>query len=290
MELFAKKSLGQHFLNSTHVLEQIIAASKIQKGRPEGRGDGAENVLEIGPGTGILTQKLLESGARVTAVEKDHRAIEVLEKKFTEELKTGQLSLISGDILELRQRDSNGNSAASAFSLISTPYALVANIPYYITGAILESFLEHEPRPSRMVLLVQKEVAERIVARGKTEDKGKESILSISVKAFGTPRIIAKVPRGAFTPPPTVDSAIISIEHISDEPFRQKGVAISRFFEIVKAGFAHKRKYLIRNLEAILGKDGSEKLDAAWKTLGLDTKMRSEDVSVDQWFEIARFL
>jgi 16S rRNA (adenine1518-N6/adenine1519-N6)-dimethyltransferase len=261
MKLTAKKSLGQHFLNSTHVLEQIISASHIQKG---------ETVLEIGPGTGVLTRALLSAGAHVIAVEKDQRAIAMLEQDFFIEIKNGALKIISGDVLY--------EHTLSTESILDGSFALVANIPYYITGAILEKFLEHGPRPTRMVLLVQKEVAERICARD-----GKESILSISVKAFGTPHIIAKVPPGAFTPPPTVDSAILSIEHISNIAFTSKNLDVKRFFSIVKAGFAHKRKLLARNLEDVLSK---EEIGAIWEKAGFDKNVRAEDLKVEEWLKI----
>lgn len=269
MKLFAKKSLGQHFLNSKHVLEQIISASNIQKG---------ETILEIGPGTGILTRELLISGAQVLAIEKDQRAISMLEQDFFNEIKSSQLNIISGDILDeniLRSK----NNLPSDFCIDDKKYALIANIPYYITGAILEKFLEHEPRPNRMILLVQKEVAERIVANNK-----KESILSISVKAFGIPKIIAKVSPGAFTPPPTVDSAILSIDNISAQVFSSKNVDITRFFKIVKSGFAHKRKFVVRNLEDILTKSEIENI---WKKLELNPKIRAEDMTVEQWINIS---
>jgi len=271
----AKKSLGQHFLNSRHVLEQIISAVRIKKG---------ETILEIGPGTGILTAALLNARAKVVAVEKDDRATEFLTEKFLKEIIDGRLKLIHGDILDPK-------IFHFPFSIFNLQYSIVANIPYYITGAILEKFLAHEPRPNRMVLLVQKEVAERIVARD-----GKESILSISVKAFGTPRIIAKVPRGAFTPAPKVDSAILAIDDISGAHFQGKygqdnniaheetATNVKRFFDIVRAGFAHKRKLLKRNLETIVG---AERLDKAWKDLGLDEKARAEDMTVEQWFSLS---
>ncbi len=318
MKLFAKKSLGQHFLNSTHVLDQIISAAHIQKG---------ERVLEIGPGTGVLTRALLNSGANVIAIEKDQRAIGMLEQDFFTEIKENKLKIISGDVLDpnilkfnnhldfrpnVNNKSVQNSETSNLKSEISdTNYALVANIPYYITGAILEKFLEHEPRPNRMVLLVQKEVAERIVAHDK-----KESILSISVKAFGTPKIIARVPPGAFTPPPTVDSAILTIENISDALFLEKlfhnntsaissalvnanstpAISsnssksidiprdIARFFSIVKAGFAHKRKFVTRNLETVLSKT---EIETIWKKLELDPKIRAEDMTVEQWVSVA---
>jgi 16S rRNA (adenine1518-N6/adenine1519-N6)-dimethyltransferase len=262
----AKKSLGQHFLNSPSALGKIIDAAKIKAG---------ETVLEIGPGTGILTKALLEKGARVIAVEKDARAIELLSDKFVEESSAGMFSLVEEDVLDYIPPKS---------------YSIVANIPYYITGAILQKFLEKEPRPGRMVLLVQKEVAERIVAgrdgpggRSKSGGTGKESILSISVKAFGAPKIIARVPRGAFSPPPSVDSAILSIENISDLKFKISGISPRDFFGLIHAGFAHKRKFLRRNLEKKIGKKTLEK---TWSRLGLDPNARAEDISLETWFEI----
>jgi 16S rRNA (adenine1518-N6/adenine1519-N6)-dimethyltransferase len=260
MKLLAKKSLGQHFLNSPHVLSQIIDAGKIKSG---------ENILEIGPGTGILTRGLLDSGAKVTAVEKDDRAITILSEKFKAEIEKGQLKLINSDILE-----------ENASLIPQETYKIIANIPYYITGAILEKFLENGNKPQKMVLLVQKEVADRILAKD-----GKESILSISVKAFGTPKIIAKVPKGAFLPPPTVDSAILAIENINNSNFGESSLEVSRFFEIIRAGFAHKRKFLIRNLEVVIE---DNKLKNIWSKLKLDEKIRAEDISCDKWILIAK--
>ena len=263
MKLYAKKSLGQHFLNSTHVLEQIIAAATISKG---------EKVLEIGPGTGVLTTQLLKSGARVIAIEKDSRALEILRTIFFTELQSGQLTLLEGDVL----------TDTTLQEYLQTPYALIANIPYYITGAILEKFLEYGPHPDRMVLLVQKEVADRIVARDR-----KESILSISVKAFGTPSIVAKVPPGAFTPPPTVDSAILKIEHINNTHFVENNLNTQGFFTMIRAGFSHKRKYTRRNLETAYS---SNHITHAWESTKLNPLIRSEDMTVSEWFALAKIL
>ncbi|MFA6404640.1 MAG: 16S rRNA (adenine(1518)-N(6)/adenine(1519)-N(6))-dimethyltransferase RsmA [Candidatus Paceibacterota bacterium] len=270
MKIRPKKSLGQHFLNSKHVLERIIDTAKVEKGGV---------VLEIGPGMGVLTQELLKAGAKVVAIEKDSSVIPFLEKKFSKEIENGQLKLIVDDILEINLNNIGTNLQSK---IINSSYAIVANIPYYITGAILEKFLEYEPRPEKIVLLVQKEVAERIIARN-----GKESILSISVKAFGTPRMIAKVPRGAFTPPPNVDSAILEISDISDDRFSSKSVEIKHFFDILKAGFAHKRKFLIRNLETISNK---EKLDSVFTTLNINRKVRAEEIKQDQWLDITKLI
>ena len=271
MELFAKKSLGQHFLASPAALRQIIEAAQLSPG---------EKVLEIGPGTGILTAAILATGAHIVAVDKDARTTDVLAQKFSAEIAAGKAVFIEGDILDPKMLESVAEKGITDGS-----FSLVANIPYYITGAIMEQFLEHGPRPNKMVLLVQKEVAERIVARD-----AKESILSVSIKAFGVPRIVATVPRGAFVPPPNVDSAIISIEQIAEKSkvTRQKNLDIERFFKIVRAGFAHKRKFAIRNLE-ILAPDilTKESIAAAWSTLKLDTKIRPEEMPTETWIEIA---
>lgn len=272
----AKKSLGQHFLNSKHVLEQIVAAAAIESG---------QNILEIGPGTGILTKSLLAKGAKVIAIEKDVRSCVILKEKFAIEIEKGKLTLIEGDVLDSGELESALSKLTSDKANIAqnkaggASFDLVANIPYYITGAILEKFLENGPRPGKMVLLVQKEVAERIVARN-----GKESVLSVSVKAFGEPKIIAKVPRGAFTPPPTVDSAILAIYNITNERFLEKKSNIRTFFDILKAGFAHKRKFLKKNLEVVLSK---EKINEIWQKIGLDEKVRAEDIETTTWINIA---
>ena len=180
--MYAKKSLGQHFLKSERALSSIIESAKISPG---------ETILEIGPGLGVLTEKLLDAGAKVIAVEKDDSLFVFLKEKFGE-----KINLIHEDILDFDSNDLG-------------KYKIVANIPYNITGAILEKFLSADNQPESMVLLVQKEVAERIVARN-----NKESILSISVKAYGDPKYIEKVLAGSFVPAPNVDSAIILIKNM----------------------------------------------------------------------------
>ena len=269
MEITPKKSLGQHFLASKFVLKQIVDAAHVSP---------KETVLEIGPGTGILTEALLAMGANVIAIEKDSRSCDVLRNKCAPQITDGSLKLVEGDILSKETVSSLQSDPGNIIS--EGKYALVANIPYYITGAILELFLEHGPRPNRMVLLIQKEVADRIVTRN-----NKESILSISVKAFGTPRIIAKVPPGAFVPPPTVDSAVLAIEKIHPGPFLGDSDKTRAFFGTIRAGFAHKRKFVIRNLEAVATK---AHIEQAWGDLKLAKNLRAEDMTIEQWVEVAR--
>jgi len=234
---FAKKSLGQNFLNSPKALADIISAAKVEVG---------DEVLEIGPGRGVLTKELLMLGARVTAVEKDRELVVILKEMFFEEIEKGQLSIVEGDVLEF-------DVEAYVQGLKSCRgYKLIANIPYYITGQIFRMFLEGNNnvghcmcriQPSSVTLLVQKEVAERVVARD-----GKESILSLSVKVYGEPQYVSTVKRGSFTPSPNVDSAILHIGNISKDFFTTHNISEQKFFEILKAGFAHKRKIISKNL------------------------------------------
>lgn len=259
----AKKSLGQNFLNAKGVARDIVAAAKLTP---------ADTVLEIGPGKGFLTTELLASGSHVIAIEKDDRMIPILEETFAGAIQQKQLTLIHGDIVEMLE------PGQKFFSKIlgGQEYKLVANIPYYITGYILRAFLEAASKPTIMVLMVQKEVATRIVARDK-----KESILSIAVKAYGEPHLIKKVPARYFTPAPNVDSAVLSIENISNKNFARKNDEVA-FFELVKTGFAHKRKVLAGNLKELLGTRTLELLASA----GIKENARAEDVSLEQWLAL----
>ncbi len=262
----AKKSLGQHFLRSERALNKIIEAADIQHG---------EIVLEIGPGQGVLTEKLLACSSQLIAVEKDDKLYEYLGNKFAKEIALGKLNLIHGDILEFDPR---------SYKLEARSYKLVANIPYNITGAILEKFLSGTEQPERLVLLVQDEVAKRIVARD-----GKESILSLSVKAYGKPCYVDKVLAGSFAPVPQVNSAIISIENVSKQFFEGRDGPIKEkdFFSLVKAGFRSKRKKVVSNLALIVGRERAQK---AFQELGLDENVRAEDLSLPKWQEIMHTL
>jgi 16S rRNA (adenine1518-N6/adenine1519-N6)-dimethyltransferase len=229
-----------------------------------------DTVLEIGPGKGALTEKLLEKSGKVIAVEKDRDLILILEEKFRTQIDTGNLVLVQGDILEFD---------AKKYNLINNEYKIIANIPYNITGAIFKKFLSEEIQPSKMVILVQKEVAMRIVANDK-----KESILSLSVKAYGTPKYIMKVNKRFFSPAPKVDSAIIAISNISKLNFKDKKTE-SNFFNLIKTGFGHKRKVLKKNLELIIPKDAIEK---SFLNLKIDPKSRAEDLPLDIWLKLTK--
>lgn len=253
----AKKSLGQNFLNSPKALRQIIEASHLTE---------KDLVLEVGPGKGALTEKLLETGATVLAVEKDRELIPYLTEKFTHYIQTKKFTLVEADILEYTL-PKNVSS-----------YKLVANIPYYITGAIIRKYLDGDVQPTHMTLLVQKEVAERMIARDK-----KESLLSLAVKAYGTPKIISVVPRGAFAPAPSVDSAIITIETISRKNFKNK-THEKKFFELIHKGFAHKRKTLWHNLDSMY----NEEKEIFFVKNNLNKKVRAEDIAIGKWIEISK--
>lgn len=257
----AKKSLGQNFLKSNSILKKIVDAGEIQKG---------EIILEIGPGKGVLTEKLLGSRCKVLAVEKDRELYEFLKIKFAEEILSGQFNLIYGDILKFDTK---------AYSLKPSAYKVIANIPYNITGAILKKFLTADHQPECMVLMVQHEVAQRIIASPRHGGaSGKESLLSISVKAYGTPKMITKVDKRYFSPAPKVNSAVIKIAEINRKSFKDsKGEA--RFWEIVKNGFAHKRKKLSGNLKNIISNTNPAFLQIKDK--------RAEDLSLQDWLNLS---
>jgi len=245
------KYLGQFFLSSKKIVEEIIRAADI---KPD------DVVLEVGPGKGILTEALLKAGARVIAVEKDKRLVEFLKEKFKN---TKNLEIIQGDILKTK---------FSIFKPQFSKYKIVANIPYYITSRFLRTFLQSDFQPSKMVLMVQKEVAERITTKSASRRK-KESILSISVKVYGQPKIIKKVPAKCFSPKPKIDSAILLIDKISKVFF--KDINEKNFFETVKRGFSSKRKLLKNNLKLL----DTECLAKC----GISEKVRAEDLSLENW-------
>lgn len=251
----AKKALGQNWLISESAVAKIIEAGRVSQ---------ADLVLEIGPGQGVLTEKLLATGCQVIAVEKDPDLIPNLQKKFSAEIDSGRLTLLNEDVMEFNLKPKS--------SQLQAPYKLVANIPYYLTGQIIRQFLTTTNPPSLMVLMLQKEVAERI-ARDK-----KESLLSLSVKAYGEPHYIKTVPAGAFRPIPKVDSAILLIDKISRQHFPDPK-SESKFFDLLHRGFGHKRQLLKNNLSL-----RAEQLEAC----GIPAKARAENLSLADWLRLLK--
>ncbi len=251
--------LGQHFLTSLPALQAIVEAGDVGE---------RDTILEIGPGKGALTRELLARGAHVVAVEKDPHLATKIAERFSREIADGRLALIRGDI-----------RAFPLSRIPRGPYKLVANIPYALTGFVIRRFFSAPRKPAAVVLLLQREVAERI-ARSK-----KESLLSLAVKIYGAPRYVRSVPAGSFAPPPRVDSAILAVPTLT-KPFSSRAEE-ERFFKIARAGFAHPRKKLASNLGAIAPK---ERVREALQAAGVSPDARAEDVAPDRWRKIARRL
>jgi 16S rRNA (adenine1518-N6/adenine1519-N6)-dimethyltransferase len=268
-----KKSLGQNFLKNKRILKKIADFAYIGK---------EDTVVEVGPGEGTLTELLLERAGQVIAVEKDEKLAKLLKDKFREQILDNRLQIINEDILNYELRIKN--------------YALIGNIPYYITGALFKKFLENPPaggQPKSITFVVQKEVAERIMGSHfakASRDKQKESILSISIKAYGKPEYGGIIKAGSFSPKPKVDSAIIAIRNINKEKF--KNIPEEKFFEILKKGFAHKRKLLIKNLaevsKTVFELPRSQK--TVFDTCEIPEKARAENLKVDNWICLAKNL
>lgn len=255
-----KKSLGQHFLTSEGAVKRIVNAADITEG---------EIVLEIGPGRGVLTTALLNAGARVIAVEKDEQLAADLQNTFKNAVEDGSLTVVVDDVLSL--------DPSQLYKLIPASYKLVSNIPYYITGAIIRQFLTTDYQPTKMVLLVQREVAERVVAKA-TKERAKESLLSISVKAYGEPHMAGVVKAGSFNPPPKVDSAILVVESISRDFFA--GVEPEYFFELLHCGFQQKRKQLAGNLKSQFS---AELIEESFSVCHINKQARAEELSLENW-------
>ena len=256
-----KPKLGQHFLRSKYVLETIIKESQIEP---------TDTILEVGPGKGVLTEALLKKAGRVIAVEKDARLVEHLRLLFSEALAEGKLVLVHADVRKIDFKK---------YNIVDGHFKLIANIPYYITGELLRLFFGGTCKPNHAVILIQKEVAWRI-ARSK-----KESVLSLSIRVYGTPRYAKTVSRKAFNPPPNVDSAVLVVSNISRANFKK--VSEPFFFTLIKQGFSQKRKLLLGNLRNIFP---PQPLEAAFEILAIPEKIRAEDVPLEVWLPLATHL
>ena len=242
------KGLGQNFLKDNRAIKRVIDGADLSE---------KDIVLEIGPGKGALTKELLKKAKKVIAIEKDRNLVKILREKFES---SDNLEIIEKDILNYE------------LGIMNYEYKIVANLPFYITGAIIRMFLEADNPPKQLTLIIQKEVAQRIC------DKKKSSILSLSVLFYANPKIISYISKRSFSPAPKVDSAIIQIT-----PIKNKYKADpKKFFKIVKAGFSHPRKQLANNLSTELNIDKS-KLEFLGKT-------RAEDLKIEDWINIVSSL
>lgn len=244
-----KKSFGQNFLKDEFVLQKIVQAAEIEE---------SDCIVEVGPGLGILTKKLAVQAKKVITIELD---------KSLESLLKNELFKFSN--IELKNMD------ALKFDPPKENYKVVANIPYNITSPLISHFLESERRPDKIVLLIQKEVAEKICAKA-----GKLNVIAIHVQIFGTPKIISKVPAESFFPAPKVDSAVIYIDMYKNPLVKKEN--LKNFFKIVHAGFSHRRKTIINALERKLDTDRST-IKSALKKCNISENARAQHLKIDDW-------
>lgn len=257
-----KKSLGQYLLQDPVWLERIVAAGEV-------RSD--DRVLEIGPGIGSLTKHLARCACRVVAVELDGGLIPLLEHTLAE---FDNVRLVHGDILARKPDEYMASGETSA----TENYKIVANIPYYITSAILRHVLEASVKPKLLVVALQLEVARRIVAL-----PGDMSVLAVSVQFYGRPQMMGCVPSGAFYPSPETDSAILRID-----VFDQPQVSVSDevwFFQVVRAGFSQRRKQLQNSLASGLGIDREHAISALLAA-HVDPSRRAQTLALEEWVEL----
>jgi 16S rRNA (adenine1518-N6/adenine1519-N6)-dimethyltransferase len=262
-----KKRLGQHFLVDEAVLERILAAAELRPG---------DIVVEVGPGLGILTEGLAKRGANVIAVELDSKLVALLKKRLAT---FPNVKIVHGDILQLTPRQLLQDNLA--MGELVRGYKVIANLPYYITSPVLSHFLEAQPRPSIMVVMVQKEVGEAIAAA-----PGRMRLLSVKAQFYSQPRIVSHVPAASFYPPPKVDSVILRLDVYSQPPLIQSGVSdVAGFFDIVMHGFHSPRKQLHNSLAHSLEMPPSE-VATLLQEAGIEAKRRAETLSLEEWREL----
>jgi len=276
------KGLGQNFIIDRAALDKIVAAAELTR---------SDTVLEIGAGLGTLTERLAREAGRVVAVELDARLIPILQGVLSD---LNNVTLIQGDILtldpaallnppnNLQSAICNLQSAICNLQSAICNFKVVANLPYYITSAVLRHLLEARVRPRRMVITVQREVAERIVAR-----PGDMSLLAVSVQFYGRPQMLFRLRPGSFYPAPEVESAVVRIDAYETPPVPVEDV--EGFFRVVRAGFAQRRKQLRNTLAAGLGFSPDE-VASRLQEAGVDPRRRAETLSLEEWAAVARAL
>lgn len=265
--LHPKKSLGQNFLVDEHALSSIVRAATITS---------ADVVLEIGPGLGSLTRHLSDVARRVIAVEIDRTLIPPLRSMLAAR---SNVTLVAGDILQLDPAQLLTDYLTTGPPDHLATYKVVANIPYYITSAVIRHLLEADIKPQSIVLTVQLEVAQRIIA-----EPDDMNLLAVSVQFYGVPRIVQRIPAGAFYPVPAVDSAVVRID-LPDQP-RVIVNDADLFFKVAKAGFGQKRKQLHNALKTGLSRP-AEGIDRALKAAQIDPKRRAETLTLEEWAKLA---
>ncbi len=254
--LTPKKSLGQNFLIDINELQKVVTSAQLS---------GSEQVLEIGAGPGNLTSHLAQAAREVVAIEIDHRFQPLLAEVQRSQ---ANIHVVQGDILKLDSQDLG----------VQSGYVVVANLPYYITSAVIRHLLEGSIKPARMVLTVQSEVAERICAR-----PGKLSLLALSVQVYGSPAIAGIIPARAFFPAPQVDSAIVVVD-LFPEPVIPSPL-LDLFFHLAKAGFSQRRKTLRNSLSAGMRLNPSQ-TEEKLRTAGIDPMRRAETLTLDEWKQL----
>jgi len=265
------KALGQNFLVDQTILRRIAEAAELTS---------ADVVLEIGAGTGALTELLAQDAGHVVALELDQQLIPILEGELSA---LDNVSIVQGDILrldptQLIQTDGQRHESSPL------QYKVVANLPYYITSAVLRHLLETDSRPEMMVITVQREVAQRIVAR-----PGDMSILAVSVQFYGDPQLLFRIKPGSFYPSPDVESAVLRVDVYSQPPLPEE--ESDAFFTVVRAGFSQRRKQLHNSLSAGLGERISKHEAAArLEDAGIDPRRRAQSLSVEEWIDVTRAL
>lgn len=257
-----RKSLGQHFLTDRRILRRIVTASKPT---PE------DTVVEVGAGLGVLTAQLVRWAGRVIAVEVDEGLCDHLRRRFEG---VSNLSIVCRDVLSARPVDLLRDAAATP------PYVVIGNLPYNIAVAVLRLFLEAPEPPQRMIVMLQKEVAQSIVAQ-----PGRMSLLALSVQFYAVPRLLFTVPPSSFRPPPKVESAVLRID-VRDAPAAPVD-DVDRFFRFLRAGFSAPRKQLRNALSHALDLDASS-VDEALRRAAIDPTLRAQALGLEQWATLYR--
>ena len=260
--LHPRKGLGQNFLTDPVALDRIVAAADLSS---------SDLVVEVGAGAGTLTRPLAGKAGRVLALELDDQLVMLLRDELAG---LQNVEIIHGDVLHFSSPELNHRG-----------YKVVGNLPYYITSAVLRRFLSRMPRPRLMVVTVQREVAERIVAK-----PGKMNLLAVSVQFYGQPQTVARIPAGAFYPAPKVDSAVVRID-VGERPVVSLGEGVDEaiFFRVVRAGFSQKRKKLRNSLSAGL-RSSPQEVSESLEQVDVDPGRRAQTLSLQEWASVTQVL